>query len=122
MLFKLNFESETPIYLQLTHHIIRGIGNGELEEGESLPTVRDLARDIEINPMTVSKAYQKLKAEGYIVIDRRHGAKIAPVQYRQRGLNEDSYLELEKIISECKAKEMSLKEIFALVESIYNDK
>lgn len=119
MLFKIDFESEEPIYLQLTRHIIKGIGSGELEEGERLPTVRDLARDMGINPMTVSKAYQKLKAEGYLVMDRRHGAKIGSLQRREKGLSEESYAVLERVVSECRAKQMPLKEVLNLVQSIY---
>lgn len=42
--------------------------------GESLPTVRQLAADLGVNTMTVSKAYQALKAEGFLETDRRHGA------------------------------------------------
>lgn len=77
MIFTLNMSSETPIYQQLRNQIVLGIGRGELLPGESLPTVRQLAEDIGVNNMTVNKAYQMLKAEGYIEIDRRHGAKIA---------------------------------------------
>lgn len=121
MIFNLDFESDEPIYLQLTHHIIRGIGTGQLKPGDPLPTVRDLARDIGINPMTVSKAYQKLKAEGYIVIERRRGAQIGPVTRREKGLSEETYLMLEKIVSECKAKQMDLKAVLDLVQSIFED-
>ncbi|WP_225446142.1 GntR family transcriptional regulator [Paenibacillus rhizovicinus] len=51
---------------------------GQLEPQEKLPTVRQLAEDLGINTMTVNKAYSLLKQEGYIVIDRRHGAKVSP--------------------------------------------
>ncbi|MDE6313876.1 MAG: GntR family transcriptional regulator [Lachnospiraceae bacterium] len=77
MIFTLKMSSEIPIYQQLRNQIVLGIGRGELQPGESLPTVRQLAEDIGVNNMTVNKAYQMLKAEGYIEIDRRHGAKVA---------------------------------------------
>ena len=48
----------------------------EIEEGELLPTVRQMAADLGINNMTVSKAYQLLKSEGFIETDRRRGTVI----------------------------------------------
>ena len=65
MIIKINMQSEVPIYLQLRNEIVKGIGREEFEPGESLPTVRQMATDLGINTMTVSKAYQLLKAEGF---------------------------------------------------------
>ena len=78
MIIKLNTTSEIPIYVQLRNQIVLGIGRGELKIGDGLPTIRQLAEDIGVNSMTVNKAYSILKNEGYIEIDRRHGAKISP--------------------------------------------
>ena len=58
MIIKINSRSEIPIYLQLRNQIVKGIGKGELEQGEILPTVRQMAADLGVNAMTVSKAYQ----------------------------------------------------------------
>ena len=55
MIIKINMQSEIPIYLQLRNEIVKGIGRGEFEPGESLPTVRQMATDLGINTMTVSK-------------------------------------------------------------------
>ena len=71
MIIKINSRSEMPIYLQLRNQIVKGIGKGELEQGEILPTVRQMAADLGVNAMTVSKAYQLLKVEGFIETDRR---------------------------------------------------
>lgn len=71
MIIKINQRSEIPLYLQLRNQIVTGIGKGALKPGESLPTVRQLATDLGINSMTVSKAYQLLKAEGFLETDRR---------------------------------------------------
>lgn len=65
MIIKINMQSEIPIYLQLRNEIVKGIGRGEFEPGESLPTVRQMATDLGINTMTVSKAYQLLKTEAF---------------------------------------------------------
>ena len=68
--------SEIPIYKQIRNQIVLGISDGKLQPGEQLPTVRALAEEIGINSMTVNKAYALLKQEGYIVTDRRNGARI----------------------------------------------
>ena len=76
MLLKINFESDMPIYEQLRRQIIIGIAAGELDIGEELPSVRQLGGDIGINLHTVNKAYNILKSEGYLIIDRRKGAMV----------------------------------------------
>ena len=76
MIIKIDFESETPIYVQLKRQIILGIAKGELLQGESLPSVRQMAEDIGINMHTVNKTYNELKTEGFILVDRRKGAVV----------------------------------------------
>ena len=75
MIISLDTSSDVPIYVQLRNQIVTGIGKGELCVGETLPSVRQMAADAGINSMTVNKTYQILKAEGFIEIDRRKGAK-----------------------------------------------
>ena len=77
MILKINFDSETPIYIQIKNQIIEGIAKGEIDKAEELPSVRALAEDIGINMHTVNKAYNILKDEGYIKIDRRKGAIVS---------------------------------------------
>ncbi len=79
MILSLDMDSDIPIYLQLQEQIIIAIGNGSLKSGEILPTVRQLSADLGINPMTVSKAYQVLKNDGYLTSNRRDGTKVRDV-------------------------------------------
>ena len=76
MLFRLDFQSAVPIYRQIRDQVVLAVAKGELAPGERLPTTRALAEDAGVNVMTVSKAYQLLKAEGYLVTDRRAGAVV----------------------------------------------
>ena len=80
MLLKLDFGSDKPIYMQIRDQIVLGIAQGQLSAGEKLPTIRALAEECGINMMTVSKAYQLLRQEGYIATDRRSGAVVSPRQ------------------------------------------
>jgi len=78
MILSLDYSADIPIYQQIRNQIVLGIASGDLAPGTKLPTIRALATELGINMMTVSKAYQTLKSEGYIHSDRRSGAWIAP--------------------------------------------
>lgn len=84
MIIKINTKSETPIYLQLRNEVVKGIGKGEFEIGESQPTVRQMAMELGVNTMTVSKAYQLLKTEGFIETDRRKGTVVCNLRDSRR--------------------------------------
>ena len=77
MLIKVDFDSDEAIYVQLCNQIIMGIAASVIREGDSLPSVRQLADMIGVNMHTVNKAYSVLKREGYISLDKRRGAVIA---------------------------------------------
>lgn len=121
MLLKINFESDVPIYAQLKNQIIRGIAKGELDEGESLPSVRQMAEDIGINMHTVNKAYNLLKGDGFITIDRRKGAIVNKIPIPSSGEYDDILKEeLESIISEAYCRGVSEEEFVKACKGIYS--
>ena len=77
MLIEIDFNSEEAIYIQLRNQVILGIATANIHEGDSLPSVRQLAETIGVNMHTVNKAYNVLKQEGFITLDKRRGAVIA---------------------------------------------
>lgn len=77
MLIEIDFQSDEAIYMQLRNQIILGIATSLLQEGDTLPSVRQLADDVGINMHTVNKAYSVLRQEGFVTIDRRRGAVVA---------------------------------------------
>ena len=79
MILEIDPHSEEPIYLQLRNQIIIGIARGELKPDEQLPTVRQFADELGVNTLTVSKGYQQLREEGYLITDRRRGTLVAPL-------------------------------------------
>ena len=121
MIIKLDMTSNIPIYVQLRNEIVMGIGRGDLKKGEGLPTVRQMAEDIGVNNMTVNKVYSILKNEGYIEIDRRHGAKINPSLDTTREFKEKLESELELIIAESGLKGIEYKEFMRMCEEIYKN-
>ena len=76
MLLKLDFSGDVPIYQQIRDQVVMAVASGQLAPGDKLPTIRTLAEEAGINMMTASKAYQLLKAEGYITTGRRDGATV----------------------------------------------
>ncbi|HET7369223.1 MAG TPA: GntR family transcriptional regulator [Gammaproteobacteria bacterium] len=77
-LFRINPSAGTPIYRQLVDQVQRMLSAGELSAGDELPSVRKLAARLEVNPMTVSKAYSLLEAEGWLRRLRGQGMVVAP--------------------------------------------
>lgn len=120
MFIELNTASSIPIYTQLRNQIVLGIGRGELKMGEHLPTVRQMAEAAGINVMTVNKVYAILRAEGFIEIDRRHGAVVCPRKENAEALQEKCSAQLELLITESSLKGMSRENFFALCGEIFD--
>ncbi|MBE5884756.1 MAG: GntR family transcriptional regulator [Lachnospiraceae bacterium] len=120
MIIEIDFNSDEALYLQLRNQIIIGIATAQFREGDSLPSVRQLADTIGINMHTVNKAYTVLKQEGYVKVDRRKGAIIAVDIDRLRIL-EELKRELQVILAKSSCKNIGREEIHALIDEIYKD-
>lgn len=120
MVFRIDFNSEEALYSQLCRQIIMSIASDEIREGDSLPSVRQLADEIGINMHTVNKAYTILRQEGYIKLDRRRGAIIALDVDRLEAVAELS-AELRYVIAKAMCRNVSSAEIHALVDEIIGD-
>ncbi len=121
MIIKIEFDSEIPIYEQIKRQIIIGIANGDLEPGERLPSVRQLGEDLGINLHTVRKAYNILKEEGYLSIDRINGTKIK--ESFHMGIEEfDKYAknELKYLIANAKNRNIEEEYFLKLCSDYYN--
>ena len=78
--FQLNIHSGVPVYRQLMDQIRHYVAAGALAAGDALPSIRELARALAVNPTTVVKAYGELGHEGVIVIRHGLGAFVAESQ------------------------------------------
>ncbi len=123
MILRIDFSGELPIYMQLRNEIVKGIGRGELADGETLPTVRQLAADLGVNTMTVSKAYQYLKTEGYIETDRRRGTVVClpgrGVQCADQAFCEKLESGLELLGAEAKIKGFQKEEFIRMCSAAF---
>lgn len=76
--FEINPNSGVPIYRQIVDQVHALVAGGMLREGDLLPSVRQVARDAAVNPMTVSKAYSRLEAENVVRRVRGQGMEVLP--------------------------------------------
>ena len=120
MILEVDFNSEEALYIQLRNQIIVGIATNRLKEGESLPSVRQLAESIGINMHTVNKAYTVLKQEGFVKVDRRRGAVIAIDADRISDL-EQMRESLRVILARASCRNISREEVHALIDEIYEE-
>jgi GntR family transcriptional regulator len=77
MQFRIDNASDRPVYLQIIDEVKRDIALGRLAKDERLPTVRQLAQQLAINPNTIAKAYRQLEQEGIVVTRAGAGAFVA---------------------------------------------
>lgn len=120
MFLEIDFASDQPIYEQIRRGIIKTLSQNDLEFGETLPSVRQLASDIGVNLHTVNKAYKMLEEDGIIVMDRRFGSKIVDKtkdisEIQKRKVKE----ELDFIIALAKVKNIEKSDLDRLIGNIW---
>ncbi len=120
MIIEIDFNSSEALYIQLRNQIILGIATNRFREGDSLPSVRQMAETIGINMHTVNKAYTVLKQEGYLKVDRRKGAVIA-VDLDKIQAMEELHKELEVVLAKSSCRNISKEEVHALIDEIYEE-
>ena len=120
MLIEIDFNSDEAIYVQLCNQIIMGIATSQLQEGENLPSVRQLADTIGINMHTVNKAYTVIRQEGFVSIDRRRGAVIAVDVDKARALREMKE-NLLVLLAKGSCRNITREEVHALIDEIYEE-
>ena len=120
MLIEVDFNSDEAIYIQLCNQIILGIAMSDIQEGDSLPSVRQLADTVGVNMHTVNKAYHVLKREGYISLDKRRGAVIAVDVDKLQQL-EAMKEQLRIVLARGRCKNISRQEVHGLVDEIFDE-
>ena len=119
-LIEIDFNSDEAIYMQLRNQIILGIATSRLHNGDTLPSVRQLADLIGINMHTVNKAYAVLKQEGIVSIDRRRGAVICIDSHKLFALQELKDALRVAVAKGC-CKNITREEVHQLIDEIYEE-
>lgn len=116
-MLQLDFRSRVPIYEQLIEKIKELIVHSALKDDEQLPSVRELAQELTVNPNTIQKAFRELERQGYIYSIQGKGNFVMPanrtIATRQK---EELLAKLEKIISELIYLGLSKEDIAQAIE------
>ena len=120
MVIEIDFNSDEAIYVQLMNQIIFGIATSRLQEGDQLPSVRQMADTIGINMHTGNKAYSLLRQEGFVSIDRRRGAIIAVDVNKIKALEEMKQNLMIALARGC-CKNITRAEVHDLIDEIYDE-
>ena len=124
-LFSIATGSNEPIYRQLVDQTRRLVAGGQLAPGAPMPSVREVAQALALNPMTVSKAYGMLEMEG--VLTRRRGMGMTVAQTAPQGRTVSSRVELlrptlERAAREAGQLELDADTVLALFKKILKEK
>ncbi|MGD0384170.1 MAG: GntR family transcriptional regulator [Thermoguttaceae bacterium] len=121
--FTVHTSSGLPIYRQIMDQVCAMIAGGRLTPGELLPSVRQLAAELEVNMMTISKAYARLEADGVIERVRGTGMRVRPIS--ARGSIADRRQELRPLIEQAviRARQLQLndEQIMHVIQSVLQE-
>jgi GntR family transcriptional regulator len=121
-MFLLNPRSKQPLYEQLVEQLRRQIVLGGMKAGAAMPSVRQLATELGINPNTIQKAYRRMEEEGMILSIPGKGSfvsdNLAEMLTKQR---EDQRNKARQILLSCREMGITKEEIVQMVEAIYEE-
>lgn len=115
--------SNIPIYEQIIKQIKDGIINQELTPEAPLPSIRQLAKDLQISVITTKRAYEELEAEGMVYSLPGKGFYVTPrkvemLKEKKLQMIEDGVLD---VIKECKSVGMDVEELMSMIEVLWNE-
>lgn len=115
--------SGRPIYEQITDQIKACILSGELSEGEALPSMRALAKDLHISVITTKRAYEDLERDGFVVVVAGKGCFVAPRNLELMREEKRKQVEqtLERAVEQAKAASITLEELGEMLSLLYED-
>lgn len=122
--FQVNPSSGVPIYRQLMDQVRTLIASGRLREGDLLPSVRQVAQDLQVNQMTVSKAYSLLERDGVVERLRGHGMRVN--QKSVRGTVKERQDELRPLLEQVAAQAYQLAltrdQVLAALDPLFKER
>lgn len=119
MLVNLDPQDARPLYLQIMDEVRRAIVTGSLRAEEPLPSVRELAGELVVNPRTVSQAYQELEREGVIYVRRGQGTFVSPTAKRGAGERRSLALAVAKrALLEARRNGIGAEELVTMIQKL----
>lgn len=121
MYLRLNHQSGEPIYRQIVEQVKFKVASGQLKAGDLLPSIREMAKELKINPRTVVKAYEVLQAENLVVRRQGQGVFIAesqtalPVKVRKKAIADL----VSRLLAEASRMGASGEEVQAILKEVW---
>ena len=110
--------SPTPLYAQIAGRLRVAVAAGELRPGEALPSVRQLAARLRVNPATVAQAYRELESEGFVEMRQGAGTFVREVvpERRARERSKQALVLVRRMVAEAGRLGLSTKELLAAID------
>ena len=119
-MFQLDYMDHSPLYEQIKEKIKALIISGVLKPNERVPSVREMAQSLTINPNTIHKAYKELELEGYIYSIRAKGSFVTPINAKMnQARKDDLMLEIDKLVSELAYMTIPKELLISRIDEIY---
>lgn len=115
----LDLRDKRPIYEQVVEKISQLIVCGILEPGSKMPSVRNLAIDLSVNPNTIQRAYAQLEQDGYIYTVSGRGNFVAEQSFWKKGRINSAKLQIRQAAEEAKQTGLSKDEVFELINEVW---
>ena len=118
MSFNVNTSNGVPVYEQISRQIVFAIANGGIDSGQLVPSVRNLSRELAVNPNTVARAYRQLQDQGVLETVRGEGLAVvkgaaAKCRSSRKKLMSDRIL---SVLLEARQSQLSDDEIQSMIE------
>ncbi|MFS8652480.1 MAG: GntR family transcriptional regulator [Caldibacillus sp.] len=120
---KIQFNHREPVYLQVIRYFKEEIARGNLEPGQEIPSRRELANQLKINPNTAQRAYKEMEEEGLIFTEGNMPSRITRDEMVLKRVREELLMEaVQNFIASIRAIDVSLDEALRLVEQNFYGK
>ncbi|WP_099156613.1 GntR family transcriptional regulator [Virgibacillus ndiopensis] len=116
----IKFNNRDPVYVQVVRHFKEQIATGMLEPGKEIPSRRELANKLKINPNTAQRAYKEMEEEGLIYTERNLPSRITKDEQVLGGVREELILQaVDSFVSSIRSINVPVDEVLSLVKEKY---
>jgi GntR family transcriptional regulator len=118
---EIKFNNRDPVYVQVVRHFKQQIATNMLEPGQEMPSRREMARELKINPNTVQRAYKEMEEQGLIYTEGNLPSKVTKDEKMLQSVREELILEaVDKFITAIHSIQVPFDEVVSILRSKYN--
>ncbi|CDQ41064.1 MULTISPECIES: GntR family transcriptional regulator [Virgibacillus] len=119
---KVNFNNRDPVYVQVVRYFKQQIATNMLEPGQEIPSRRELASELKINPNTVQRAYKEMEEAGLIYTERNLPSKITKDEKMLHSVREELIIEaVDSFVASVHSIQVPFEEVVAILKEKYEE-